>query len=69
MSALKRRSITRYIDEVFVVLQEDNKSEEIRGARTLVNLKAYGIRPAPQFCIELERNKAVNTNQLFKKLL
>ena len=42
ISALKRRYIRRYLDEVLVVPQEDEADHT--GARTLISVKAYTIR-------------------------
>lgn len=70
ISALKRRYITRYLDEVLVVLQEDDEAEDTRGARTLANIKAYSIRSALyNFAYSWDAMKVSTLANCWKKLL
>ena len=45
ISVLKRHHIRQYLDEVLVIVQED-EVENIKGARTPTNIKAYSIPSA-----------------------
>ena len=46
ISALKRRYIKKYLDEVLAVTPPPDGQEDNRGAQTLANIKAYNIRSA-----------------------
>ena len=44
--AMKRHNLRRYLNEVLTVIEDDETEVDIRGERTLANIKNYNIRSA-----------------------